>query len=128
MNIKTHQLANNSLIGTPVEVVEGKRAKAVLDATRDMIVDDRGLIHGGFTFSLADYAAMLAVNDPYVVLGSASVRFLAPVRVGEKLEATAEVVGSEGRKREVSVEVNSNGMAVFSGTFNCYVLDKHVLS
>jgi acyl-coenzyme A thioesterase PaaI-like protein len=48
-----------------------------------MAVDDRGLVHGGFVFGLADHAAMLAVNDPNVVLGAASTRFLKPVRVGE---------------------------------------------
>jgi acyl-coenzyme A thioesterase PaaI-like protein len=44
-----------------------------------MAADQRGLVHGGFTFGLADYAAMVAVNDPNVVLGAAEVRFLAPV-------------------------------------------------
>ena len=32
-------------------------------------------------FGAADYAAMLAVNDPNVVLGNAELRFVAPVEV-----------------------------------------------
>ena len=47
-----------------------------------MAADGRGLVHGGFTFGLADFAAMCAVNDPNVVLGAATCKFLAPVQVG----------------------------------------------
>jgi acyl-coenzyme A thioesterase PaaI-like protein len=49
-----------------------------------MVVDAHGLVHGGFVFGLADYAAMLAVNDPNVVLGAAEARFLKPVRRGDQ--------------------------------------------
>ena len=60
----------------------------------------------GFVFGLADYAAMLAVNDPNVVLGSADMRFIAPVKVGDEVVATATVTESKGKKRvlEVSAE------------------------
>ena len=52
-------------------------AKVTMVTTPVMSADDRGLTHGGFYFGMADYAAMLAVNDPNVVLGSAdSCRFL----------------------------------------------------
>ena len=46
----------------------------------------------------ADYAAMLAVNDPFVVLGAAQTRFLAPVAVGERVIARAFREQHEGRK------------------------------
>ncbi len=98
-----------------------------LTAVEDMTVDERGLVHGGFTFGLADYAAMLAVNDPYVVLGSAEVRFTAPVRVGEKMRAEAKVEGVEGKRRDVSVEVEADGRLVLGGRMTCFVLGRHVL-
>jgi hypothetical protein len=40
-------------------MVTGEAAEVVLTATEEMVVDEKGLIHRGFTF---DYAAMLAVN------------------------------------------------------------------
>ena len=92
-----------------------------------MCVDLNVLIHGGFTFSLADYAAMLAVNHPYVVLGSASVKFIAPVKKGEVMYAEAKVIRAEGRKTSVSVEVTANDKIVFNGEFICFSLDRHVL-
>ena len=93
-----------------------------------MRVDDSGLVHGGFVYGLADHAAMLAVNTPYVVLGSSQSRFLAPVRVGQELIAEARVqADQEGRKRRVEVTVSVGSDTVFEGVFTTFSLDNHVL-
>ena len=95
-----------------------------------MAADERGLVHGGFVFSLADHAAMVAVNDPLVVLGSAQVKFLRPVRVGQEVEARAEVGEVKGKKHVVSVTASVAGeesSPVFEGEFICFVPDRHVL-
>ena len=75
--------ADPRFCGTLVELGEGS-ARVALDAIDSMVVDAQGLVHGGFVFGLADYAAMLAVNDPNVVLGAAETRFLKPVRRGDR--------------------------------------------
>ncbi|UCH29026.1 MAG: hypothetical protein JSV06_12245 [Myxococcales bacterium] len=98
-----------------------------LDTTDAMVVDAQGLVHGGFVFGLADYAAMLAINDPNVVLGAAQVRFLKPVRNGERVLALAQTVETKGRKHEVRVEATVGSRAVFEGAFTCIVLERHVL-
>ena len=56
-------------------------------------------------FGLADHAAMLAVNHPHVVLGSATSKFLKPVRVGETVVATATRTSEAGKRHVVAVEV-----------------------
>ncbi len=127
MNIKTHEKISNQLVGMPIDVVDGVSATAELIAKNEMVTDSSGLIHGGFTFSLADYAAMIAVNHPNVVLGSAQVKFIAPVRKGETMRANAKVKNTENRKTEVSVEIDVNSRKVFEGIFICYTLEKHVL-
>ena len=114
-------------MGEPLEIRTGEFARARLKANSEMTVDNSGLIHGGFTFGLADYAAMIAVNEPYVVLASARVRFTRPVRVGEELMAEARVIQVEGRKRNVEVKVSSSSNVVFHGEFMCAVLEGHVL-
>ena len=93
-----------------------------------MRTDDTGLVHGGFNFGAADYAAMAAVNDANVVLASANVRFLQPSRVDEKLHFEARVDVVEGRKHAVSVTGRSAAREeVFAGTFTSAVLKRHVL-
>jgi uncharacterized protein (TIGR00369 family) len=98
-----------------------------LEVIDSMTVDAQGLVHGGFVFGLADYAAMLAVNEPNVVLGAAETRFLKPVRRGDHLIATAQTVSVLGRKHQVRVEASANSDKVFEGTFTCFVLERHVL-
>ena len=126
MDPKTHLQADPGLCGTLLAIGEGS-ARVALDTTRPMAVDAQGLVHGGFVFGLADYAAMLAVNDPNVVLGGAESRFLKPVRVGDRMIASAKTLDTKGRKREVRVEAAVNTEKVFEGTFTCFVLERHVL-
>jgi acyl-coenzyme A thioesterase PaaI-like protein len=92
-----------------------------------MTADESGLVHGGFVFGLADYAAMLAVNHPNVVLGGADVKFLKPVKAGESVYALADVTSVSGKKQMVSVTVQRGDEVVFKGDFSCFVLEKHVL-
>ncbi len=125
--IKTHTRIDQSLCGQPLEVGEG-RSRVSLTTLAVMTVDGHGLVHGGYLFGLADYAAMIAVNDPNVVLGGAEVKFLKPVQVGETIVAEAKVLERAGKKNKVSVTVYREEEAVFSGEFVCFVLDKHVLT
>ena len=126
MNIITHQLIDNELCGKPV-MVENGTSRVDFTTTPRMTADDSGLVHGGFLFGLADYAAMLAVNHPNVVLGGADVKFLKPVKAGESVCAEACVTSSSGKKQMVSVEVKRDDTVVFQGEFACFVLEKHVL-
>lgn len=127
LTINTHQAISREHFGTPVQLEEGT-SRVELITTAAMAVDETGLVHGGYIFGLADYAAMIAVNHPHVVLGAADVKFLKPVRTGETVTASATVDSRQGKKQMVSVTVSRNGDAVFSGTFTCFVLDRHVLS
>ncbi|MBT8468115.1 MAG: thioesterase [Myxococcales bacterium] len=126
MEPKTHLRADPRLCGSVLALGEGT-ARVSLDAAGSMAVDARGLVHGGFVFGVADYAAMLAVNDPNVVLGAAETRFLRPVRVGDRIIASAQTLDAKGRKREVRVEAAVKSEKVFEGTFTCFVLERHVL-
>jgi len=75
---QTHLAIDPRLVGTPLEIAEGTAVVALVTVP-EMAADERGLVHGGFVFGLADYAAMLAVNHPNVVLGGSEVRLLKPV-------------------------------------------------
>ena len=132
LEIQTHLAIDRALSGEPMELTEG-RAVVRLETTRTMSADGHGLVHGGFVFSLADHAAMLAVNQPTVVLGAASTRFLAPTRVGEILWAEAQVEEVDGKKQSVAVTVRAGhadgatGEPTFTGSFTCFVPSRHVL-
>ena len=122
----THLAISGRLVGEPLTLDEGT-ASARLMTSSEMAADERGLVHGGFVFGLADYAAMLAVNDPLVVLGGADVRFTSPVAVGDEVVASARIVETKGKKRRVEVRARVGDREVLSGTLNAFVLDEHVL-
>jgi acyl-coenzyme A thioesterase PaaI-like protein len=128
----THLAIDPRLCGAPLALCEGA-ASVALTTLPEMAADARGLVHGGFVFGLADYAAMLAINEPHVVLGSAEVKLVAPVVVGDSLRADARLLRSEGKKQIVEVTVwkqeagASEGQRVFFGTFVCFVPGAHVL-
>lgn len=127
MDIKTHDKINHRLCGRPILISQNK-SRVEFATTEDMTVDDPGLVHGGFVFGLADHAAMLAVNHPNVVLGSADVKFLKPVKAGVKLIADAAVTESTKNKHIVDVTVTCQETFVFKGRFVCFVLEQHVLT
>lgn len=144
MQPRTHLAIDRRLCGEPLDAAQGT-ARVGLTTVPEMAVDEAGLVHGGFVFGLADHAAMLAVNDPNVVLGSAEVRFVAPVAVGERLVAEAPCVETAGRRSRVAVEVRraapaaseaggvgegdgAGGKVVLTGELVCFTLDRHVLA
>jgi len=127
MEIITHKTINQELCGKPLLIEQGF-SKVELLTTEQMTADEMGLVHGGFIFGLADYAAMIAVNDPNVVLGASNVKFLKPVKVNEIVIAEARVTSQKGIKYQVDVTVKFKDAKIFEGEFTCFVLDKHVLA
>ena len=127
IELNTHLEIDTSLCGKVIKL-QVDYAEVLLHTTQQMSVDSRGLVHGGFVFGAVDYAAMTAVNDPYVVLGSANSKFTAPVKVGDVVLCKANVISVKGKKREIKVQAFVNEKLVFEGSFTTFVLDKHVLS
>ena len=126
MKQNTHLAIDLELVGIVTEI-DVETATATLTAIPRMASDGRGLVHGGFTFALADYAAMVAVNDPNVVLGAADIRFLRPVTVGQTMVAKAVVKRTEGKKKIIDIHVKVGDTLVMEGVMTAFVLPGHVL-
>ena len=132
--VRTHLAIDRRWSGEVTAVGAGT-ARVRLATLPEMVADADCLVHGGFVFSLADYCAMLTVNEPNVVLASAEMEFVAPVAVGDVIEATGALLGSEGRRHEVEVVVErlaseeggEEGPVVARGRFRCVVTKRHVL-
>ncbi len=124
--LTTHERINRDLCGE-IEKLEQGYVNLKLVTTHEMIADSMGLIHGGFIFSAADFAAMAAVNEKNVVLVASDCQFLSPVKFGDIVNFTAKVRHKEGRKRNVHVVANVLDIKVFEGEFKTVVTERHVL-
>ena len=124
--LSTHEKVNHDLSGE-VQKLENGYVELKLVTTHEMLADEYGLIHGGFVFSAADYAAMLAVNEKNVVLVASDCQFLSPVKFGDIVNFTAKVRHKEGRKRNVHVTGHVLDIKVFDGLFKTVVTERHVL-
>ena len=87
--LKTHERVNHDLNGEIIKLEIG-RVELKLVTISEMVADEAGLIHGGFIFSAADYAAMVAVNEKNVVLVASDCQFLSPVKYGDIVYFTAK--------------------------------------
>jgi acyl-CoA thioesterase len=124
--LNTHERINTVYSGEIVKMEAGY-AKVMLETSEVMRADEVGLVHGGFIFSAADFAAMAAVNEPNVVLASCNCLFLAPARVGDTVMFEATEHQKEGRKRNVTVRGFVHEIKVFEGEFKTVVTERHVL-
>lgn len=124
--LKTHEGINQNLSGEIIKLESGY-VEVALHTTQDMVADDMGLVHGGFIFSAADYAAMAAVNERNVVLVASECQFLSPVKLGDVVKFVAKMRHKEGRKRNVEVEAFVLDIKVFSGLFKTVITERHVL-
>ena len=125
-SLNTHERINTAYSGEVVKLQVGY-AKVSLETSEVMRADEVGLVHGGFIFSAADFAAMAAVNEPNVVLASCNCLFLSPVRIGDVVTFEASEHQKEGRKRNVSVKGFVHDIKVFEGEFKTVVTERHVL-
>ena len=125
MQLNTHLKLDNDINGKVVELKEGY-AKVEQTTREFMVADEEGLVHGGFTFCAADYAAMSAVNDPNVVLAKSDAKFLAPIKLGDTVVLEANIIEQDGRKSTVEVIASVNDKPVFKGMFYTITLDKHI--
>mgnify|MGYP000676557252 CR=1 FL=1 len=123
--LKTHQSVKPNLFGNITQLEKGY-AKINLLSTDDMVVDELGLVHSGFIFSSADYAAAAAVNEENVIIIGAKTSFLAPAKIGDLIEFEAKAKFEDSRKREITVTGKINDIKIFEGVFHAVVLEKHI--
>lgn len=125
--LKASTLINQNLVGVLDEIRDGE-AVVKFTCTEDMVVDQKGLIHSGFIFSSANYAAIAAINHQNAILAVSKANFLAPAALNDILTFRAKAMQTEARKRVVEVVGYLQDVKVFEAEFAVVVLERHVLS
>lgn len=104
--------------GVELEAAREGYARAAMIVRPDML-NGHGTAHGGLIFALADSAFAYACNsrNQTTVAQHASISFLTPATLGERLVAEAVERGVQGRSGvyDVTVRADDRLVAVFQG-------------
>lgn len=100
-------------LGMTIDEVGPGRAVLSMTVTETM-VNGHGIGHGGYVFTLADSAFAFACNShgPHAVAAHCQITYLRPVRVGDRLVATAREIVQAGRTGLCDVRVTRDGEVV----------------
>ena len=121
MNGPAEMLANDAAstaLGIrPLALADGSATLAM--TVTDRMINGHGIAHGGYVFLLADTAFACACNRPgsVTVAAQAEIDFLAPVRLGDELVATAveRVRRGRGGIYDITVRRGDEVVAEFRG-------------
>lgn len=126
IRLLTHTKIDQNICGKLIDLDVGA-ATVLLETTHQMGVDQYNLVHSGFVFSAAAFAAVAAMNDPNCIVIGADVKFLAPIEVGNEIVFNSKMLQKESKKREVLVTGSVLEIKVFEGLFYLVTFDKHIL-
>lgn len=106
-------------MGMTVDVAGPGAARAQFDVRKNM-VNGHDICHGGYIFALADSAFAFACNtyNQVTVASGATIEFVRPARLGDRLTATASEAHRGGRTGIYDIVVTNQDdelVAIFRG-------------
>lgn len=117
-------LNETEIIGDLLEVELDREGLSLLDITPEMVSKKSGIARGHILFAQANSLANAIVDADVALTGEARIKFIAPVRCGERALAKARVIKADGRKKEVEVIIKTKKTLVFQGIFLIYCLSE----
>lgn len=114
---KIKSISESEVIGELVDLELGDSALSMMTTTSDMALMRSGVVRGHHLFAMANSLAVSVVDAKVALTASASVHFLRPVRVGDRLVAKARVLEISGRRHRISVTIRVGSNEVFTGEF-----------
>ncbi|HJV44130.1 MAG TPA: transcription factor FapR [Bacillota bacterium] len=124
-HLKSLQL--NEVIGELTNLHLDKSATSIFEVKEEHVFSRTQVARGHYIFAQANSLAVAVVNADMVLTGAARVRYVRPVRLGERLMAIAQVKSQNNDQVLVRVETTVHGELVFSGTFRVFkAAEKHI--
>ena len=112
--------------GTLTSLVEGK-AEIQFKPTKEMVIDDNGLVHSSFILTACEYASLVVTNKENLFVQSVEAEYLAPIEVGMECIIKASIKYNGDKKNIIIVQAFHKDIKVFDGTFNILELEQHIL-
>jgi acyl-coenzyme A thioesterase PaaI-like protein len=123
---KAKSLTEQEIVGELLEVELDCEGLSLLETQADMGFKKSGIVRGHTLFAQANSLASAVVDADVVLTAEAEVKFISPVKVGERILAKAQVVAGEGRRKEIEVVIKTKERVVFRGRFVVHGVSKEV--
>jgi acyl-coenzyme A thioesterase PaaI-like protein len=117
---RVRSLAPEEVIGEIVELHLDRGGTSILEIKREHVFSRNRIARGHYLFAQANSLAVAIIDAEIVLTASASIRFLRPVRLGEKCVARAKVVKESAHRVQVDVRTYVEEEIVFQGVFDMY--------
>lgn len=107
----------DDLVGHLEHLELGRTARSVLSTETSMGFTRNQIVRGHHIFAQANSLAVAVIDAETALTGSARIRYVRSVKVGETIEAEAVVLSQKKQKSLVRVTSHVAGETVFVGTF-----------
>lgn len=118
---KVRSLKKEEVIGEIIDLKLDESGISIFTVGEDHVFATTKIARGHVIFAQANSLAVAITNAPIALTAHASIRFIRPVRIGERLIAKAQVTkrGKRGLNT-IIVETFVKDELVFTGTFRIY--------
>jgi Uncharacterized protein, possibly involved in aromatic compounds catabolism len=113
-------LHEDEVIGDIVDLQLDVSAISILEIDRSHAFARTGIARGHHLFAQANSLAVAVINDELALTSKATIHFIRPVKVGERVVAKAKVIQKERVRTIVEVNSYAGQDHVFKGTFTMF--------
>ncbi|MFC4548076.1 transcription factor FapR [Paenactinomyces guangxiensis] len=117
-------LSLEEVIGEVVDIQLDQSGISMLEIKKEHVFARNQIARGHYLFAQANSLAVAIVDAEVALTGSAGIRFVRPVRLGEKCLAFAKVITNGPSRLQINVQTKVNGEVVFQGVFDVYRTDE----
>ena len=110
-------LGIEEVIGEVIDLQLDAQAISVLEIKQEHVFARTRIARGHYIFAQANSLAVAVIDADVALTATARIRFVRPVRLGEKVVAKAVVRSRNGDECKVRVEAKVQGELVFTATF-----------
>ncbi|CEH32035.1 fatty acid biosynthesis transcriptional regulator [Aneurinibacillus migulanus] len=113
-------LSLEEMVGELLDIELDRSGISLLEITEEHIFSRTQIARGHHIFAQANSLAVAVIDADVVLTAAARIRYIRPVRLGERLVAKAAVRETKGDQSKVRVETRVQDELVFSGTFRVF--------
>lgn len=110
-------LTEGEVIGEIIDLELDQSAISIFEITEEHVFRRTKIARGHYIFAQANSLAVAVIDGEVVLTAAARIRYIRPVKLGEKLISKAVVTSTQGNESKVRVETRVEDELVFKGTF-----------